>query len=606
MAKSCFLSRALFIALAACALASPRFPCAAEKPVEPGARLVGTVVDSNGEPVAGARVSAHSLPDANSGNYAASITQALTDEQGRFELKNVIVEEIDAGWKPCTLFVRADGFADLMQRCDLDSGSEIEALTLRLESANEIKGRVIDGAGKPVGGARVAFRNWALASSPPVFTDPDGAFTLGRVPSFIFFLKVDKEGYEKATIESPKVGGDVPVEIVLVRPPTVTGVVTDAATGKPIEGASVYYMRLEKPIRTDAKGRYTFKDLGEGEHRLTALSPGLAANKLVTVTLQDDEATVVDFALEPAKAIRGLVVDSRTGQPVAGVHIDVGIEFTKAELAGPTDRTISIAGRGRFLIPEGLSMEEGARGTAYSPFATTSDEKGEFAIPISFPEMAALYFHPAEHLDHEIKLGGADLSTPLRVELDEGRIVAGRVLDPDGNPAAGVTVMCGIGNLGVERTTDAQGRFRFSALFANVYAVAAIDKENARGDVAAGGFAERRVVDDVELKLMDAGYISGALIGENDEHPNEFDVRFRREDGDGPRWRRLYDISGKVYDFVEEHLGADVQPDAGGRYTSGPLLPGTYKVHAWRRKGPKIEAKTATVAPGQTVHDVNF
>jgi hypothetical protein len=87
----------------------------------------------------------------------------------------------------------------------------------------------------------------------------------------------------------------------------ITGTVTDATTGWPIEGASVsddgYGPKPYKGAITDANGRYSYHTWPE-EHRIKAQAPGykpqrkaLRAGLFHTENVEDEQ--VMDFELEP-------------------------------------------------------------------------------------------------------------------------------------------------------------------------------------------------------------------------------------------------------------------------------------------------------------------
>ncbi len=114
----------------------------------------------------------------------------------------------------------------------------------------------------------------------------------------------------------------------------VSGTVTDARTGKPIEGALVVITHhdSEMPARTDEEGRYSFEYI-----------PMCFCLKTITASkdsyipesreLAISGAMVVDFELEmdeqPPEAegtVRGMVMDAETGDPIAGALVVVNHE----------------------------------------------------------------------------------------------------------------------------------------------------------------------------------------------------------------------------------------------------------------------------------------
>lgn len=83
----------------------------------------------------------------------------------------------------------------------------------------------------------------------------------------------------------------------------VTGIVKDAATGRPIAGAQVsddqYGSEPHQSASTDSEGRYRYLTWHE-EHTIVATAPGYKPQQrgLSTGLLQSEKEKVVDFVLE--------------------------------------------------------------------------------------------------------------------------------------------------------------------------------------------------------------------------------------------------------------------------------------------------------------------
>ena len=78
---------------------------------------------------------------------------------------------------------------------------------------------------------------------------------------------------------------------------TITGVVTDAASGQPLESASVTVEGTRIGELTDVGGRYALKGVPAGEHTLEVRILGYAAQER-QVTVTAGRTTVADFALQ--------------------------------------------------------------------------------------------------------------------------------------------------------------------------------------------------------------------------------------------------------------------------------------------------------------------
>ena len=88
----------------------------------------------------------------------------------------------------------------------------------------------------------------------------------------------------------------------LTGPGTLTGTVTNALTGQPIPGATVFVF---DPLTgffdsrtTDAAGRYTFASLRPARYQVDATAPGFQASSQ-TADVLAASTTTVDISLSP-------------------------------------------------------------------------------------------------------------------------------------------------------------------------------------------------------------------------------------------------------------------------------------------------------------------
>ncbi|HEX6882315.1 MAG TPA: sigma-70 family RNA polymerase sigma factor [Planctomycetota bacterium] len=229
--------------------------------LEPGAPLAGRVLDDKGRPVPLARV-------------WASSASTYSDADGRFELA-----ELPASAR--SLWVVARGFAYLQQ----ELGPERTDLELRLAPSARLAGRVLDAAsGAPIPRFTLRFlepddlknrARWVPWTEPLVVADPTGEFWLEASfsPDLVTAIEARAEGYAPALVArvasslDPDPGA---CELRLVRATRVSGVVVDAATGAPLQGARVWSSTRIMPTRehpharTDPAGRFELRDLPTG------------------------------------------------------------------------------------------------------------------------------------------------------------------------------------------------------------------------------------------------------------------------------------------------------------------------------------------------------
>jgi 5-hydroxyisourate hydrolase-like protein (transthyretin family) len=106
---------------------------------------------------------------------------------------------------------------------------------------------------------------------------------------------------------------------------TLSGFVTDEATGAPVEGAEVEAETGEetqafavKRTATDSTGAYSIPEMDPGSYRVTARKTGYRF-KTQPVTIGSEPARL-DFALDKGSGIAIRVADGLTGLPLGGVN----------------------------------------------------------------------------------------------------------------------------------------------------------------------------------------------------------------------------------------------------------------------------------------------
>ncbi len=119
---------------------------------------------------------------------------------------------------------------------------------------------------------------------------------------------------------------------------TVTGQVTDAASGRPLESAQVYIEGTALGTLTNSAGRYLFVNAPAGEHTVIAELVGYRAGSQ-TVTVSAGETSTVDFGLTvTAIALDQIVV---TGTGVATEKKRLGNSIATVDVSRLEDRPIT-------------------------------------------------------------------------------------------------------------------------------------------------------------------------------------------------------------------------------------------------------------------------
>jgi len=332
------------------------------------ASVTGTVIDEKTRrPIAGVRVSA------SIGGFAfrgrAPSRRARTDAKGKFRVGGLATRSY------AVKASKADYLSSTMHGIAA-SVSSPGSVSIALQRAASIVGRVTDETGAPVAGARVRLardmgvRAMMRAGSPAallgrqgVTSGPDGSFRLRRLaPEKNLTLEAGKAGYVPAkrygvTLKAGEVVKDV--ALVVKRGLEARGRVVDAA-GQPIAGAEVRVSRpeggggqfvfqiggmgsREKPdASSGADGLFRVGGLEPGEYALAVSREGYAPKRVPSVTVQAEGPNEWPaIVLSPGVAVAGFVRNGK-GEPVVGAQIGAF-----GDGAGPRQTTTDPEGRFR-------------------------------------------------------------------------------------------------------------------------------------------------------------------------------------------------------------------------------------------------------------------
>lgn len=441
--------------------AAVRLPEAAGAPSEPeiarfklpaGSDLRGRVLGGPGRrPLAGVLV----WPVQDPGAFA------LTGADGRYAVpaagrEHLRVHADAAGFLPRALAVEPG---------DLAAG---QAPELVLQAAAAAVGRVVDGEGTPLAGARLeavpeAGPGPGTAGRPEgapshAWSDDAGRFELARLrPSLAYRVAARRSGF--AALVLPGVTPSArraPTDLgTLVLHPgaRLEGRVTDLR-GRPLEGAEVRSREASvQPSQREAErlrerppdavtgpdGRFVLADLRPGRpyHLLTSRRgylPGWTPG--VEAPTPDPLAVVLD----DASRLSGTLLDGE-GAPLPGARVVL-------RWLGPPAGTVGLEAR------RGGGSRSG-----------TTDARGAF----SFEELApggvelsarAEGFLPGDPVTREVPPDGE--VTDVRLVLRRGAVVEGRVFDPSGAPVAGARV--NVGRAGGTAVSGDDGSYRIEGV----------------------------------------------------------------------------------------------------------------------------------------------
>ena len=291
-------------------------------------RITGLVVDQNKNPIPNAVIV---LSDDRASNKQLSSQVLVSAKDGTFE-----------GWQfegTYALFeVAAQGY--VQKQLAIENVKE-ENITIMLNDAAHLRGRVVDQFGKPYAGARIGIgeKNTIFDDIAPkpfqknTYTDASGTFELPDVDpnGTVVWINHPDVGYiSQSVIPKPDIMTLVFDRLALYE---VAGVVM--THNGPLSGASVNVRR----IRGGASSGYSTKTDKDGAYQIQGLEPGRYAIRVSTdmpVTIEKvrrhvyrglytrpftivDSSHIINFT--PVGRAKIIGVAKHEGQPVAGAQV---------------------------------------------------------------------------------------------------------------------------------------------------------------------------------------------------------------------------------------------------------------------------------------------
>ncbi len=302
------------------------------KPANPGKTLQGTVTDaSSGDPVNGATVTV---------STGTETKTASTSSDGKYVITGAGTE---TAWD---LAIAKEGYHTTrksgVETKEKEPVTENLRILRKIAGAGAVMGRVVDAYGKPCAGVKIDVQDANGRAAQDVngiylfdiTTDANGNFTVPGIPPGAFQLVVwnaDKIYLSRSDVFPVYECNAAITEITVDKEhmASLTGKVTDASTGKAVDGATVTVNNGtdSKTVTTGTDGKYSITDLlPDKAWEMLISKEGYHTTKKSGVETAEKETRTENERLVPKisgkGAVIGRVVDG-TGKPLQGVKIDI-------------------------------------------------------------------------------------------------------------------------------------------------------------------------------------------------------------------------------------------------------------------------------------------
>jgi len=287
----------------------------------------GTVLDSQGKPVAGATVS-----------NLANTVRTVTDAQGNFQIKGDTA--------PGTKFIALVG-----NQISTHPAEVLQNPTANLTidgKTSAAEGIAIDQDGKPLAGVELtlsAIDGATMTSKSTVTTGSDGKYRFDNLFSGegYFFLWSKKDGYGPETIQpiklAPGESKALPDLKIMLADGVIEGDVVDHE-GKPAPGLQVSsQVSGSEPVITDDKGHFRLANVPRGKRYIVVFRDRRSAGGQAA---QTGETNVQIKLNPPVKLEAGVVFQDRAGQKAPPVQIQQWLTAAKVDLTALKGKVVLI------------------------------------------------------------------------------------------------------------------------------------------------------------------------------------------------------------------------------------------------------------------------
>lgn len=548
---------------------------------QPRGSIAGAVRDEAKQPIAGVRVCLALWSDAIPAEQRRDPICAETDAQGAYKLEKLLAASYTAfaggkPFRPATWHEGADRFKT--NTIKLAPGQARTGIDFTLRAGGvELHGTVSDISGGPIAHAqiRASAGRWGQSDpAPPVETDDKGAYTVWLAPGDVM-VQASADGYA-ASSELGKAPGKL--DLFLTPESGLSGVVIDAATNKPVEGAHVTVESTQwswnggdESDRTDADGKFKVHRLPPGRYIATA-------------------RTDHGYGRTEGSVLVGL------GQQIDGVVVKL---FPAARIVGK----VMIAGS-----PPTLCLESGGwfRDEVHDRWVSATTENdgtihADGVLPGTYTVNISCEGYRAKDTYPPVVVEGKDV-TDLTWLVEAGSIVKGKLTTKAGAPIEDATIRAqSTGDARAKTTwgsdlTQADGSYELRDLSPATYNLS-IDtsrgvapREDAKVDVPAGATITK------DLVVDDGGAIEGLVVDSQGKPVDGVVVNARAIAAQMWSWNMTPNRSSDDGSFhIDSLRPGDYRVIAQRGWSDALRKPGTTDDAEQGEKTTVIAGKTATV-----------
>ncbi|MHC4620908.1 MAG: carboxypeptidase regulatory-like domain-containing protein, partial [Planctomycetota bacterium] len=332
-------------------------------------RCTGKVVDGDGQPIGGAKVTLYGLTVSSATfTFDVNLAQQLSSrEDGTFTIETARDESHLTG--QAVILVEKGGLAVSWANWHKRDSLDVE---LKLTEPKVLAGRVVDGSGNPVEGAdvRLSFMMTGGRSdtymvgkvSEKLFadtTDAEGRFSFGRIPGDATAeLLARKAGRATISTFDPTTyrggglsysPGQEEIEIEMPVEAKLEGLVVEKNTGKGVGGVRVMVIRGrnrpnfgQEPVVSNDDGTFGIEGLVAGEHILQLVPQAEGAAEWVAESEEitaEAGKTISGVKVEVSKGglLEVVVTDAETKKPIERASLSVRRADSDEWLGGVSD-----------------------------------------------------------------------------------------------------------------------------------------------------------------------------------------------------------------------------------------------------------------------------